>query len=84
MAGGRIDGAIFVLGLLIGSALFSEIFELIKPLYKSGAMGRIFLNEFFGLPLGMTIFLITGAGLIFIVCFAFLEKMIQGKFGRSS
>jgi hypothetical protein len=47
-------------------------------------MGRIFLNEFFGLPLGMTIFLITGAGLIFIVCFAFLEKMIQGKFGRSS
>jgi len=84
MAGGRIDGAIFVLGLLIGSALFSEVFTLIEPLYKSGAMGRIFLHEFFGVPLGMTILFITGAGILFIVFFAFLEKMIQRKFGRSN
>lgn len=84
MAGGRIDGAVFVLGLLIGSALFSELFTLIDPLYKSGAMGRVFLHEIFGLPLGMTILLITGAGIIFIVFFAFLEKIFQGRFGRSN
>ncbi len=83
MAGGRIDGAVFVLGLLIGSALFSEVFTLIEPLYKSGAMGRVFLQDVFGLPLGMTILLITGAGIIFIAFFAFLEKVVQKKFGRS-
>ena len=83
MAGGRIDGAVFVLGLLIGSALFSEVFTLIEPLYKSGAMGRVFLQDVFGLPLGMTILLITAAGIIFIGFFAFLEKVVQKKFGRS-
>ena len=77
MAGGRIDGAAFVLGLLLGSALFSELFELIKPIYKSGAMGRIFLYDFFGLPLGITIFLVTGTGIAFIAFFNFLEKTIS-------
>ncbi len=84
MAGGRIDGAVFAGGLLIGSALFSEMFTLIKPIYKSGAMGRIFLNDFFELPLGMTILLITAAGIGFIAFFAFLEKIIQKKFGRTN
>ncbi len=84
MAGGKIDGAVFAGGLLIGSALFSEVFPLIKPLYKSGAMGRIFLHDFFGLPLGMTILLVTTAGIGFIVFFAFLEKIVQKKFGRNN
>ncbi len=85
MAGGRIDGAVFVGGLIIGSVLFSEVFTLIEPLYKSGAMGRIFLNDFFGLPLGMTLFAVTIAGILFIVFFAFLETTLGKKIsGRTN
>ena len=85
MAGGRIDGAFFVGGLIIGSALFSEVFTLIEPLYKSGAMGRVFLNDFFGLPLGMTLLAVTVAGILFIVFFAYLEKTVGKKIsGRTN
>ncbi len=85
MAGGRIDGAVFVGGLLIGSALFSELFTLLEPLYKSGAMGRIFLNDFFKLSLGITILAVTVVGILFIAFFAFLEKTIGKKIsGRTN
>ena len=81
MAGGRIDGAVFVVGMLVGSAIFSELFELIKPIYKSGAMGRVFLYNFFGLPVGITTLLVTGLGILFIAFFSFLERIIRRRLG---
>jgi len=84
MAGGRIDGAVFVIGIMLGSALFSETFSLVEPIYKAGAMGRVFLNTVFGLPLGVTLFLVTVVGILFIVFFVFLEKFVRNMTGRSS
>ena len=83
MAGGRIDGAVFVGGLLIGSTLFSELFGLLKPVYKAGAMGRIFLHQFFGLSLGMTILVVTVAGILFIAFFSQLEQRIWKQSRRT-
>jgi thiosulfate/3-mercaptopyruvate sulfurtransferase len=49
VASGKIDALIFLAGAIIGSALFNEIFGLIKPLYESGQSGVIFIYDTFGI-----------------------------------
>ncbi|RLA98024.1 MAG: hypothetical protein DRG59_00080 [Deltaproteobacteria bacterium] len=68
---------------MIGSWLFSELFTIIKPIYKAGSLGKYFLYQLFNLPIGVTIFIVTLAGLCFLFLFTFLETLFGKKFGGS-
>lgn len=52
LASGKLDALIFLIGAIIGSALFSEMFGLIKPLYTSGQRGVLFIYDTLGLSKG--------------------------------
>ena len=55
---GRIDGMIFVLGVLAGVFAFGEAFPLLKGFYESGDFGRLTLPQAFHLPYGLVVFLV--------------------------
>ena len=55
---GRIDGAIFILGVLAGGFVFGEAFPLLKGFYESGDFGRLTLPQAFHLPYGLVVFMV--------------------------
>ena len=55
---GRIDGLVFILGVMAGVFSFGEAFPLIKGFYGSGAFGRLTLPQAFHLPYGLVVFLV--------------------------
>ncbi len=58
MATGRIDGVVYVLGVIAGTYAVGEAFPLLKSFYESGAHGRLTLPEVFHLPYGAVVFLV--------------------------
>lgn len=57
-ATGRIDGVIYLLGVMAGIFVFGEIFPLIEGFYYSSNMGRVFLPDYLGMSYGMIVFLV--------------------------
>ncbi len=54
----KIDGMVFLLGALIGVWLFGETVGSYENFFISSNMGRFTLPEWFGLPVGVTVFLV--------------------------
>ena len=57
-ATGRIDGMIFLLGVVFGIFAFGEVFPLVSNFYNSTPMGQVTLPEFFNIPYGVVVFLV--------------------------
>ena len=55
---GRIDGMVFILGVMAGVIAFGEAFPLLKGFYESGDFGRLTLPQAFHLPYGLVVFLV--------------------------
>lgn len=49
-ASGNIDGMVALLGIVVGSALYGEIFPLIDDFHASGDQGQIFLYQLLNVP----------------------------------
>jgi len=67
--------------MLISSIFFSEVFDIISPIYKSGAMGHVFLYDIFGLSIGKTVLLITAIAILFIGFFNILVNQVKKHSG---
>ena len=74
---GRLDGLIFIIGMMLGSFLFAEVFPLLKGFYSSGDMGAVRLSDVFGIHSGIIAFLVC---LMAVGAYWFVEKVEQ-KFG---
>ncbi|MFH0990015.1 MAG: YeeE/YedE thiosulfate transporter family protein [bacterium] len=57
-ATGRIDGAVFLMGIIAGILVFGEVFSLVSKFYSSTPMGQITLAQLFGVPYGLLVFLV--------------------------
>ncbi|NMB80456.1 MAG: YeeE/YedE family protein, partial [Ignavibacteria bacterium] len=83
-ATGRIDGVVYLLGVMAGIFVFGEIFPWIENFYYSSNMGRVFLPDYLGLSYGMIVFLVV---LMAVGAFAAAEwgerKMAAKKSGVS-
>jgi hypothetical protein len=55
---GRIDGLIFILGVMAGVLGFGEAFPLLKGFYESGDFSKLTLPQAFHLPYGLVVFLV--------------------------
>jgi hypothetical protein len=57
-ATGRIDGMIYLVGLITGTFVFGEFFPLIERFYFSTPMGQVTIPAILNLPYGFVVFLI--------------------------
>jgi uncharacterized membrane protein YedE/YeeE len=74
---GKLDGLIFIIGMMLGSVFFAEIFPFLKGFYTSGNMGKIRLTDVFNINSGIIAFLVC---LMAVGAYWFVEKVEQ-KFG---
>lgn len=55
-ATGRMDGVMYLLGIIFGLFIFGEIFPLIATFYTATPLGQITLPQLTGLPYGVIVF----------------------------
>ena len=75
LASGKLDALIFLVGTLLGTILFNEIFALVKPLYTLGDSGVRFIFETMGLSRAVFAFAFTTVA---ILCF-WGSELIEGR-----
>ena len=56
VATGKIDGMIFIVGFLVGSLIFGDLFPVWGDFYNSDYMGAFRLDQWLGIGLGLTAF----------------------------
>ena len=74
---GKLDGLIFLVGMVLGSFFFAEIFSLIGSFYGSGDMGAVRLSDVFKVSSGLVAFLVV---LLAIAAYWFVEK-VENRLG---
>ncbi len=57
-ATGKIDGYVFLLGVMFGIFIFGEIFPWISDFYNATPMGRVTLPELFNISFGTIVFFV--------------------------
>jgi len=77
MSIGKIDGLVFVIGVLIGILLFGLFFPSIEGFFNSTAMGRMTISDLTGIPYGGVVFIVI---LIAVGGFAGAE-WVEKKYG---
>jgi len=55
---GKLDGLIFLLGMVLGSVIFAELFPLLQGFYEAGSMGAVRLPDFLNLGPGVIALLV--------------------------
>ena len=78
---GRIDGIIFLLGVVFGIFAFGEVFPLVSNFYNSTPMGQVTLPQFFNIPYGVVVFLVVLMAVGAFVAAEWGEKNMAKKAG---
>ena len=60
---GRIDGLVYLMGIVAGVFVFGEAYPLVKGLYFATPMGQITLPQLFNLPYGVLVFAVVAMAL---------------------
>ncbi len=55
---GRVDGIVYLLGVVFGIFAFGEVFPLVSNFFNSTPMGQVTLPQFFNIPYGVVVFLV--------------------------
>ena len=77
MASGNVDGLFTVVGVIIGSVLYGELYDGIATFASSGNLGHLFLPEVFGLPRPVVAVLVTAMAVGAFVGAEKLEKIFK-------
>lgn len=78
---GRIDGFVFIGGVMFGILIFGEMFPYISDFFYSTNMGQVTLPEFFGVSYGMIVFAVVLIAIGGFIGAEFVEKKMQAKTG---
>jgi uncharacterized membrane protein YedE/YeeE len=77
MVSGKLDGLIFIVGMMFGSFIFAEIFQFLENFYSAGDMGAVRVSDVLKLNSGIVALLIC---LMAVGAYWFVEK-VEEKFG---
>jgi uncharacterized membrane protein YedE/YeeE len=80
---GRIDGAVYLLGMVTGLVVFAEFFPLVESFYNATPMGRITLPELFQVPYGLLVFLIVIMAVGAFAGGSWVEKKMAARKGNT-
>lgn len=79
VATGRIDGVVYLLGIIVGIFIFGEVFPLVGTFYVSTPMGQITLPQLTGLPYGLFVFAVVMMALGGFVGAEWVEKKMASR-----
>lgn len=79
VASGKMDAMVFLVGAVVGSALFNEMFGLIKPLYESGQRGVVFIYDTLGMSKGAFNVLLSIAAILMFWGCEWIERRRTGQ-----
>ena len=74
---GKMDGMLFIVGSIAGVFTFIESYPLIENFYKADAMGRVRINELFGMSMPMFAFALTAVALLAFFFTWKIEKRVR-------
>lgn len=74
---GKLDGLIFVCGMILGSLIFAEFFPFIEAFYNAGSMGEVRLSDVLGLQSGLIALFVC---LMAVGAYWFVER-VESRFG---
>ncbi|HET9594703.1 MAG TPA: YeeE/YedE thiosulfate transporter family protein [Anaeromyxobacteraceae bacterium] len=74
----KLDGALFLLGVLAGVGLFGETVGSFQGFFLSSYMGRFTLPDLFGIPVGATVLLVVAFALFMF----WGGELLERRFGR--
>jgi uncharacterized membrane protein YedE/YeeE len=74
---GRLDGLIFVGGMILGSLIFAELFPLLEGFYNAGSMGEVRLSDVLGLQSGLIALFVC----LMAVCVYWFVERVESRFG---
>jgi uncharacterized protein len=80
-ATGRIDGIVYLAGIIAGLVIFGEAFSLVKDFYYSTPMGQVTLPELLHLPYGLVVFLVVLMAIGGFAGATWVEKTMAAKKG---
>jgi len=75
---GKIDGLLFMVGILAGSFLFTLNYDALKSFAGSYYMGRVLMAEFFGMPSGVVVFLVALMAIGAFFAVGKVEALVNG------
>jgi hypothetical protein len=75
----KLDGAFFLLGVVVGVVTFGETVSLINDFWHAGSMGRFTLPEFLNMDLGWVVVLCVSLALAMFWTFDKIRASIYGK-----
>ncbi|OGQ97018.1 MAG: hypothetical protein A2284_01540 [Deltaproteobacteria bacterium RIFOXYA12_FULL_61_11] len=75
----KLDGLVFVLGVLVGIGFFAETVAMFEDFWNAGHAGRLTLPELFGLDTGIVVLGVVLMALSMFAAAEFLERTIGGK-----
>jgi uncharacterized protein len=78
-ATGRVDGMVYVAGMIAGLLGFAELYPKIAHLVKATPMGKVTLAQQFDIPYGVLVFAVVLMAIGAFVAAEFAEKFIGGK-----
>jgi len=78
-ATGRLDGLVYILGVMAGIFIFGEIFPLIENFYYSTNMGSLTLPQYFDMSYGMIVFFVVLMALGAFAAAEWSEKKFADK-----
>lgn len=78
-ATGRLDGLVYILGVMAGIFVFGEIFPLIENFYYSTNMGSLTLPQYFDMSYGLIVFVVVLMALGAFAAAEWSEKKFANK-----
>ncbi|MDO5981045.1 YeeE/YedE thiosulfate transporter family protein [Flavivirga spongiicola] len=77
---GKIDAIIYVIGIMVGVFIFSELYSIFEPIYTSYFYGNITLVDSLGVDPYWFVFLFTIAAIIIFVLADIIRKRVKKVF----
>jgi uncharacterized protein len=78
-ASGKIDGLVFVVGLIAGSTIFTVGYDALAGFHKQGAWGRVLISDFLHLPTGVVVFGVTVFALVAFWAVKHIERLVNAR-----
>ncbi|MBI4811720.1 MAG: YeeE/YedE family protein [Ignavibacteriales bacterium] len=78
-ATGKIDGMVYLLGIVAGIFIFGELFPLVSNFYNSTPMGQVTLSQLFNIPYGILVFAVVLMAICGFAAAEWAEKKLGNK-----